>query len=159
VLRRLDVLHDSPGRLRVRATTLKGEAASLGALAAKIADLPRVRAARANPETGSILVLHDDDVTALTAALSRHDALLAAVEPPAPLSTELARELAGVGAALEHRLGAGVDVRGLGAIALLAIAVMQISRGHVFMPAATAIWYALNLLQRSDGSAKGPEPR
>jgi hypothetical protein len=146
--RELDVLHVLPGRLRVRAHALRGQAGPLAELAARVAGIGGVHAVHASPATGSLLVLHEPAATALWQELARIDALL--VAPAAPLSAAIARRVAGAQAAADRRVGPFLDVRGLGAVALCAVAVLQVARGHVFMPAATAIWYALDLLQQRE---------
>ena len=141
----LEVLHCSAGRLRVRARALKGQPDALAALATLIMEWPHVLDATVNPVTGSILILHDvPDSGSLLTQLGAFDALRMTL--PAPLSLGLASRLANVGRVLERSIGGAVDLRGVGVLGLLAMAVTQIARGSLAVPATTALWYALQLL-------------
>jgi hypothetical protein len=53
------IVHEVPGRIRLEAATLKDDAAACAAAEACLSDLPGMRSVRANPQTGSLTVVHD----------------------------------------------------------------------------------------------------
>jgi hypothetical protein len=52
------IAHEVPGRVRLEAATLRGDAAACAAAEACLSELPGVRSARANPLMGSLTVVH-----------------------------------------------------------------------------------------------------
>ena len=53
------IVHEVPGRVRLEAAALKGDAAVCVAAEACLSDLPGICSVRANPLTGSLTVVHD----------------------------------------------------------------------------------------------------
>jgi hypothetical protein len=141
----LELLHRSSGRLRVRAGSLKGRPEALEALATAVAELPDVRRVATNPATGSVLILHDAaDSGPLLARLYQFEVFRRAQAPN--LSVALASRFAEAGNVFEHAVGVPFDLRAFGVVALLGMAVAQVARGNLTVPATTALWYALQLL-------------
>ena len=66
------LLHEVPGRLRVRDPAIAGDASRAASRAALVQALPGIRRVKANPLTGSLVVEHDG-------APERRDAILAAL--------------------------------------------------------------------------------
>jgi copper chaperone CopZ len=63
------IVHEVPGRVRVEAATLKGEAAACAAVEACLSNLPGLHSARANPLTGSLTVVHDGSAASRKAVM------------------------------------------------------------------------------------------
>ncbi|MBV8097238.1 MAG: hypothetical protein JO110_29135 [Acetobacteraceae bacterium] len=63
------IVHEVPGRVRLQAANLKGDAAACGAAEACLSELPGIRSARANPLTGSLTLVHDGSVASRKAAM------------------------------------------------------------------------------------------
>lgn len=116
--RSLFVAHHHPGRLRVRARALEGDARLRRVACAAIADLEGVRSAR-DTETGSILVEYDPervDAGALLAAMAEATALTIALpEPPGRPARSTAHEVFETARALDRHVaqwtGGRVDLR------------------------------------------------
>ena len=168
------VVHAIPGRTRLRFADRR----HLGAIAARLATHPGVRGATPNARTGSILLLHDGAIEAISADLPivllprpaptrRQPARLLEFAPRTALNAvALACVLLGAyhvrrgrlfGAALESAWNAFNALRDMKApsiaAALLAGGAMQAARGHVLSPAASLVYYALSLL-RPRGAAE-----
>lgn len=105
-----EVVHEVPGRLRLHATALRGNAALADRVLADLRTAPGVRAASANLRTGSVLIRHD--AAPGRAAWLRHR--LSAAPPSAPTRDGTAVRV--VDAVLEH-----VAAKLLGAVAVALI--------------------------------------
>jgi Heavy metal associated domain 2 len=82
------IAHEVPGRVRLEAAILKGDAAACAAAKACLADLPGVRSARANPLTGSLTIVHDGSAAsrkAVMRALERFSCAPVKGEVPHPV--------------------------------------------------------------------------
>jgi len=82
------IVHEVPGRVRLEAATLKGDAAACAAVEACLADLPGIHSARASPLTGSLTVIHDGFAAcrkALMRALERFSCAPVEGEVPHPV--------------------------------------------------------------------------
>jgi hypothetical protein len=78
------LVHDGPGRLRLRLPALRGDAPGLAALALALAGLPGVVATESAALTGSVLVLHRADSAGLLRAAEAAGLLRLAAEAPPP---------------------------------------------------------------------------
>ncbi|MFL5283141.1 MAG: HMA2 domain-containing protein [Rhodopila sp.] len=63
------IMHEVPGRIRLEAATLKGDATACAAAEACLSHLHGVRSARANPLTGSLTVVHDGSAASRKAVM------------------------------------------------------------------------------------------
>jgi hypothetical protein len=68
---RVELLHATPGRIRLRLPEMKGDPAKAREVEQQVAGLKLARRIEANPVTGSILVTYDPDDSASLAELSR----------------------------------------------------------------------------------------
>jgi hypothetical protein len=129
------VVHDSPGRLRLKLPDRKGDEAFLTELADRLLGVDGVHEVRANPLTGSVLLLHHGaDSGALKAALA--DGNLVRIVEPGYLLLEQPRD--------EH----GPEWRTVLFMGLLVLGIFQIARGQALAPAATLFWMASELVSR-----------
>lgn len=127
------VVHDGPGRLRLRLPALRGAADRLAALALAAAELPGVAAAQGAAMTGSLLILHrgaSGDI--LQEAEARGLFILRAAAPAEPRSIPPAAILPAAGAA---------------AAALLAA--FQLLRREALPPALTLGYHAVALARQA----------
>ncbi|MCX8135154.1 MAG: hypothetical protein N3D18_14480, partial [Roseococcus sp.] len=76
------LVHDGPGRLRLRLPALRGDAPRLATLALALAGLPGVVAAESAALTGSVLVLHRAESAGLLEAAEAAGLLRLAAEAP-----------------------------------------------------------------------------
>lgn len=151
------LLHLSPGRVRLRCPRLRGDVGAMDALAQRLAGLPDVREVRGNALTGTLLVLHQASPEALLEA----SAPLLRFEGPEPLRSlraDVRGHLDALAVGLERSTGGALDARGLAFLAFLGIGLAQLARGQMLMPAATAFWYAIATLgDRAEALPAHPE--
>jgi|GEM_PF-4839270 len=89
------VMHEVPGRIRLEAATLKGDAAACAAAEACLSDLPGIRSVRASPVTGSLTVVHDGSAASrksVMRALERFSRAPVEGEVPHPVMAHSARK-------------------------------------------------------------------
>lgn len=124
-----EMAHASAGRTRLRFPELRGSAAALEALAARLGKIDGVRATAVRPFTGSILVRHDGPFRDL--------ARRAAAEALFDLDDSPVREA--------RSPAVGRPVPAAVAMVFAGLGVMQIFERRVLPPALTLFWYAASL--------------
>lgn len=149
---RAELLHRSPGRLRLRVPALRRDDQALAGLANAVEAVAGVIAVTPNPLTATLLVRHtaaDDE--ALLSELGRRTGLaLESADAFTDTLAEVARSFQARRAALRQRTGIDLDPRTLAFYVLLGIGLVQLARGNVMVPATTALWYATSLLPGVD---------
>lgn len=152
------ITHAIQGRVRIRIPDRKGDAAYFSSLRDKLAalsELPGIQRVEANPMTGSILVTHTFDPQTLDLGLvaqySEFNNLFrlrttAQPDPPSASGSlnKSPRKGNGNGGGLT---GGDIDGGMLAILGLLGIAVIQLSRGNIMIPAISAVWYAYSLIK------------
>lgn len=155
------IVHQTAGRLRLRLPRRRKDVIYLDALADAAAELPGILAAQANPLTGSLLLLYEEDAAdafadALDRLVDAHGIVLHFGAPPmAPVRPALQRGLAGIDAYLGQMSQQSTDLRSLGVLLFLVLSLVQLGRGQVLAPASSLLWYALDLLRDPSGRAPG----
>lgn len=135
------IVHASPGRLRLRIRGMPAE--DLQSMRARIADIAGVRAARADPMTGSILVHGEDlDMDALATIGREFGLALAGNEEIRSLIEHLGQGFTTVDDRLRRLSGGHLDLASLAALALLGGAAVQLLRGRFAASGVTMLWYA-----------------
>jgi hypothetical protein len=157
------IVHDIPGRLRVRVEERRRDDAYFAHAAEQLRQCPGVVEVTVTPMTASVLVLHDgagrDVVADYARAFELFDvAAQAALAPDADLLPgQIVRErLRDADRWVRRHSDDRTDLRSLALVGLLAGAAWQIVRGHVLPAGATLLWYAL-ALTRERGPIAGPE--
>jgi len=154
-----EVAHRSAQRLRLRFPHQRGDADFFAKLERSALGVEGVLAATARPATGSLILRHKTDFGTLAARL--HDAGVCDIRPhpedhrPEVEAHHLSDEL---DSRLYQASGGQLDLRAVGAFALVLMAILQIARGRVAVPATTALWYGLSLLMANARGARPPEP-
>jgi hypothetical protein len=149
------IAHVSQGRVRLKVPAKKHDANYFSQLKEYLAPLPGVEKVEVNPLTGSVLVLHRLELKSLEdlnsmAAYSEMTGLFKVAVPTAnsvPVAQSLADGLAGLNENVKGLSGGMVDIPTLAFVALLTVAVVQMSEGVVAVPAITALWYASSILK------------
>jgi hypothetical protein len=173
-----EVVHQLPARLRLRVETRRGDAAFFTAMAKRITGITEVRAVRANPRTGSLLIEHDGTTDALVRSASENGVLLIVASAPTPKRKAMrsrrlvpvqplsvaAAGFAGLGlyqAARGRFLGSATENlwnaygaytqanRTRIAAAFAAFGLYQLARGRALGSAASLLYYALRLRDMS----------
>lgn len=156
MLPRARILHSLPGRTRLGLPEGKGDQALLDSVVAGLVVVPGVTRATRNPATGTVLVLHTESIATITGRAVA--AGLFTLMPPEHVSRANVQQRASEGLGrlsqgLEAVTGGELDLNGVLVVAFTLLAIQQALEGQVVVPAATALWYALNA---SRSSPPGP---
>ena len=126
-----ELVHQLPGRLRLRVDSRRGDSAFFADMAKRVAGMAGVRAVRANPRTGSLLIEHDGAADALVRSASEQGVLrIAAPAPRAVRTTVRSRRV--------------IPVRPLSvaAVGLAGLGLYQAGRGRFLGSATENFWNA-----------------
>jgi hypothetical protein len=161
------VVHEMPGRMRLRIAERRCDEAWFARVTRQLRDCPTVLDATPTPITGSILIQYDGtdanvirsyaqtlELFEVVTSLERRDA-------GGPPPDEVIRTgLSIVDGWMRRQTGNGTDLRSVALVGLLGAAVWQTLRGHVLPAGATLLWYAIALSteRRPDGPDREPEP-
>lgn len=150
VLPRASLAHVLPGRIRLRLAGHRGDAAFFGRLAERLAEAPGIRAVRANPTTGSLLILHGADRMEEIARLARERGLFQITAAPPGTVRPLPR-------AVRRQRAAPVPPLMLTAAGLAGLGVIQTIRGRFHGNAAESLWnaYTAYAVRRQPAFAAG----
>jgi len=149
------ITHLTRDRVRIKIPSKKGDAAYFASLKEKLAalsELPGIQRIEANPLTGSILVLHTLDLETLDLGLvaqySEFNQLFRLQQPPAKQTPAPGNKAGG-------RAAGEIDPKVLAILGFVGVAIIQLKRGHIMMPAITALWYAYSLMKERQREAVG----
>lgn len=135
---------------------MKGQDQRLTELCDAVLGLGTVQRVEARVLTGSLIIHHDGSADELVENLESAQLLEVLREPehfdPVTEAQAWSQRANGL---LQDVVGKDVNLGGLASLALFAIAVRQLAAGNNLPPAATALWYGLNLLSRN-GRNEGP---
>jgi hypothetical protein len=133
------VEHRLPGRVRLRVTARRGDTGYFVRAVARLRALPGVRAARANPRTGSFLVEHEGDDAGPVAEAAEREGLFRVEAAPPPTARATYQML---GAALAP------DPVSLVTAGLTALAAYQAVKGQAVGSATESFWNAYGAYAR-----------
>jgi Heavy metal associated domain 2 len=154
------IVHSIPGRTRLRAPDIKGDAAALDALRTAIEGAPRVRNVSVNVLTGSLLVEHDGSTDDLITELRRRGSLLLATELREPYLTQIHRALDESDQRLKRASNGNIDLETLSFLGFLAGGVYQVFNNHALPAGVTLLRYAVELVTATAlGQAKAAVDR
>lgn len=144
---RLRPVHRSARRLRLRFEGTAPRGADLSAFADRLAGVEGVLRARARPNTGSVILDLSRPPEAVLAALEEAGAArIAGPAKPVPVGQVIQLGLTQADMGLGRRTEGALDLRTALGLALLAGALLQLSRGRVAGPATTLFMSAWSLL-------------
>lgn len=145
------VVHQMPGRVRVRLPAHRGDNEFFSQVEQQLAASALAERVQVNPATASVLIEFSGPPDAFLASLP-FELELASPAPPAALP-------AGAAALDPLRLVSGRDLDPMFVAGTLfgAIGLVQAVRGEIMLPALSAFWYATNAfrLARKPGAAAG----
>ena len=147
--------HLTGERARLRLPSLRREREALEKLAHAMVDLPGVYSVEANPLTAGILIRYQGDFGAISKGAL--EAGLFVIEDPQPgpdVMNGLRGRMRNVEAMLRRGSAGSIDVNTAAFLFFSLVAMVQLARGRIAMPAFSALWYALNSLR----SASFEEP-
>ncbi|WP_147361491.1 hypothetical protein [Dichotomicrobium thermohalophilum] len=152
-----EVAHRSAQRLRLRFPRQRGDADFFTKLERSALGVEGVLTATGRPATGSLIIRHKSDFDTLAERL--RDAGVCNIRP-GPEDHRPEVEAHHLSDDLDSRLyqvsGGQLDLRAVGAFALVLMGILQIARGRVAVPATTALWYGLTLLLANGRGAPPP---
>jgi hypothetical protein len=153
------IAHYTPGRVRFRLPSQKGNRAYFAETAEVLARELDPDRLEANPATGSLLILDRDlDLdsvlkTAEDEGLFRREAAL-----PAPLAREAIAPLRALSERLRETTFGRIDLANLAFFALLGVGTYQLLRGNLRSPPwYTAFWYAMGIYVKHVADKAGEE--
>lgn len=140
--------HLTPDRARLRLPSLRREREALEELAHAMVDLPGVYSVEANPLTAGILIRYQGDFDELSkAALGAGLFIMEAPEPGPDVMHGLRGRMRDMEKLLRRNSAGSVDVNTAVFLFFSLVAMVQLARGRIAMPALSALWYALNSLR------------
>ena len=143
------IVHELPGRLRLRIPDKRKDAVFFNELKANALALDGIEQVFSDPLTGSLLIRHllnSDEIRNLFR--NRLNLTLEAVVPARPSSAlaPLSTTVSIMDQGLRRATGGVTDLRVLIFLLLVALAIRQILRGQVMVPAAALLWNAFVLV-------------
>lgn len=151
------ITHATQGRVRIKIPDRKGDSTYFSSLKEKLvglSELPGIQRVEANPMTGSILVLHALDLQAtdleMVAQYGEFNNLFCLrLSPPQQASApgRPVQALQETNRKVGVLTGGEIDAEILAILGLLGIAVVQLKRGNIMIPAVSALWYVYSLLK------------
>jgi len=161
------IKHQLPGRVRLKIPQKRGDFRYFDRIAKLIADCPGITQLQLNPSAASILICHGTETHFLNIAeFAQTNGLFTIIEQPEeetfsipylPIpkltSTGLNRLDESLMAFSQGRL----DGRSLLFLALIGLAVRQMTRGHVIGAASSLLWYAFRVLKEENEKLFDPD--
>lgn len=156
------IKHRLPGRVRLKIPQKKGDHRYFDRIAEAFADCPGITQLQLNPPAASLLVCHGADTPFLSIAeFAQTNALFTVIEqapeetfsiPNVPLTMLTSAGLKHMDNALVDFSRGRLDGRSLLFLALIGLAIHQMTRGRVMAPAASLLWYALSLVKEENAN-------
>jgi hypothetical protein len=137
------IVHQLPGRIRLRIPAMRGDAGYFSALADSMSDAPGVQQVKTNPATASMVVQFEGNGERILEQM--HELGL---EPKIKESNSGITKRTGIGPV---RLVSGRDINPMFMVgsALALLGLVQTFRGKIVVPSVTAFWYALEAFRAS----------
>lgn len=143
------ICHQSPGRLRIKITSRKGNAAYFDKLQETLVRFQAVDRLEVNVLTGSVLIVDEhidvDDVANYANAQQLFD-LTDQNDSQSPMTTQLVSRLENVNTTIRRLTTGEMDLAGILLLLLLISGLTELLRGNIRMPPwYTAFWYAFGI--------------
>jgi copper chaperone CopZ len=141
----LQILHLSPGRIRLRVSTADFASSELVEVERVLAKLPGVREVRKNPLARSVVISFDPEDATVESLLAVIEGVGVSLKPPPeippahPLGESITTFFRHADERVHRRTGGAADLRTLVPVGLTALAIREIVAGR----AVAAPWYAL----------------
>lgn len=142
---RATIAHRMPGRIRLSVPEMRGDEAFFTGLAAQLSGQPDVVRVRPNTRAGSLLVEHTGEAGPILAWAEAEQLLQLAPDGAAAAPGGAAGPLSAPGPAVRLVSGRDIDPMFMAGVAFLGMGLLQVVRGQVMVPAATAFWYAISV--------------
>ena len=140
------VVHSIPGRARLRATDIKGDAGALDVLRTAIESAPGVRNVSVRVLTGSLVVEHDGNLDALMHELESRGALRIETEVREHYLAHIHRALADSDERMRRLSNGRVDMETVTFFGFVAGGIYQMFNNHGLPAGVTLLRYAVELV-------------
>jgi hypothetical protein len=151
------IVHETPARLRIQIPSKRGDAAYFDAVAQDVSDFPTVTAVRVNPRTAGALLEHSGISKSGLAQYARQKALFELqtlhAEPHVMLG-EVSNRVQAIDTKFRTLTHGDLDIRSLVFLGLIALGIRQMMQGNFVVPAVSAFWYALQIVDFGKGLPK-----
>jgi hypothetical protein len=150
-----EIVHELPGRLRLRMAGRRGDLTYFKTLEECLARCPGVQSTELNPRTASVLLYHDVEAETIAEYGRAHDLFVVATRletrpVPSARTIDLLRDL---DSRLQQHTSGAWDLRELAFVVLCASGLVQTARRNVWPAGVSLLWYAATLVDRKRGSS------
>lgn len=145
-----ELSHGLPERTRIRIRSKQGDADYFVRVAQALEKLPIVHTVRINKQSGSIVITHEEGKREQIAQYAQSAELFILEKlhyERTPLFKKAAAGFSNLDSGLNRMTEGKWDYRSCLYVVLVVAAIVQILRGQILVPAATLLWYALDLLR------------
>jgi hypothetical protein len=143
------IAHMVLGRVRIRIPSRRGDAEYFASLQQSLIAFPAIVDLRANPNTGSLVIVHDDTSLLPLKEYAEENQLFILEEIDYKPEVVLQRASSGfetIDTRIKSLTGGDIDLRSALFLGLVAMSIRQLSQGNIMGPAATIFWQALGLV-------------
>lgn len=154
------IKHQLPGRVRLKIPQKKGDLGYFDRIAELFADCPGITQLQLNPPAASVLICHGAETHFVTIAeFAQTNGLFTITEQPEeetflvpylPIPKVTSSGLNRLDQSLMDFSQGRLDGRSLLFLALIGLAVRQMTKGNIMGPATTLLWYAFSLLKEEN---------
>jgi hypothetical protein len=145
-----DLVHQVPGRIRIRVPSERGNSAFFAEVSRQLGECPGVTGVETNPVTASVLLRHASPLAGILGFAKEHGVFLVEEAKRVPLQKLAAANLGGVSRNLQLIAGEEIDLDSAILVMLTGMAIHQAIKGNIVAPAATLVWYALVMLRAAE---------
>lgn len=145
-----DVVHQAPGRMRIRIPSERGNSAFFAEVSRQLGECLGVTGVETNPVTASVLIRHTSSLAGILGFAREHGVFLVEEAKRVPLQKRAAANLEGISRNLQLIAGEEIDLNSAILVVLTGMAAHQAIKGNVVAPAATLMWYALSMLRMDE---------
>ena len=161
------IKHQLPGRVRLKIPQKRGDFRYFDRIAELFADCPGITQLQLNPSAASILICHGTETDFLNIAeFAQTNGLFTIIEQPEeetfsipylPIPKLTSTGLNRLDESLMDFSQGRLDGRSLLFLALIGLAVRQMTKGHIMGPASTLLWYAFSVLKEENNKIFDPD--
>lgn len=150
------VVHQLPGRVRLRVQERRGDAGYFSALSQDLSRLDGISHVKTNPATASVVIEYAGSADKLMQQLQFHD--LSVQSPHAISSTDSApaRQMPDI-PPLQLVSGRDINPMFMLGTLLAVLGIVQTVRGNILVPAMSTLWYAMSAFRQANAPQAAAE--
>jgi hypothetical protein len=155
------IKHQIPGRVRLKIPQKKGDLEYFGQIAELFADCPHITELQLNPTSASLLICHEITADFLNIAdFARKKGLFTIIDKPddtfkipnQPITKFASTGINRLDKSLSDFTQGFLDGRSLLFLALIGLAIRQMSKEHFLGASSSLLWYAFRVLDEANGN-------